>query len=197
MRRCLSRVNVARQFISAFPAFSGCQVRNVSAHGRDCRAPTFHPVAVRPEAVRKPQSHLLCGCDVPRGGTLLCFGVLQPWYTIGHTPPGIHGTKLYRRIRQSCFVPSSRGQLFSSAAQGQPGVNEKEKTAEAVFFALRISGESRGEAAIQRSRKFHKCCPPAHVCQGAARPSVTFCSISFLAGLLVYVGSGPIMSHEI
>ncbi len=36
----------------------------------------------------KPQSRSLCGCEVPCGGTLPCFGVFQPRWAIGHTPPG-------------------------------------------------------------------------------------------------------------
>ena len=124
MRRVLSSVNFACQIMSVLLAFPGCQVRNVSAFGRDSRAPTFHPVAVRPQAVCKPQSRLLCGCDVPRGGTLLCFGVSQPWYTIGHTPPGsssgrvrpvrIQGIMSFRRtphrLARGPFRQISRGQ---------------------------------------------------------------------------------------
>ncbi len=124
MRRVLSSTNFSCQVMSVLPAFPGCQVRNVSAFDRDCRAPTFHPVAVRPQAVCKPQSRLLCGCDVPRGGTLLCFGVFQPWYTIGHTPPGsssgrvrpvpIQGFMLIRRN----LLPPARGP-FRQISRGQ------------------------------------------------------------------------------
>ncbi len=48
MRRILSRPNVhCRIMLDFLLVFSGCRVRNVSAFGRESRAPTFHPVAVR------------------------------------------------------------------------------------------------------------------------------------------------------
>lgn len=56
MRRGLSSMNFACQIMPVLPALPGCQVRIVSARGRVCRALTFHPVSVRPQAICKPQS---------------------------------------------------------------------------------------------------------------------------------------------
>ena len=125
MRLCLSRVNLVRQFNSCqlslpFPvARSGTSQHSV--------ATVAHPPFIRsPFGLSRLQTPipLAVRCDVPRGGTLLCFGVFQPKYAIGHTPPG-SGSGRVRPVRIQGIMPfrrilrrQERG-LFQHISKGQ------------------------------------------------------------------------------
>ena len=140
MRRVLSSVSFTCQIMSVLQTFPGCQVRNVSAFGRDCRAPTFHPVALRPKPFANPNPACCAGAT---------FRVAGPFYVSASFSPG---TRSVTRHPAPVPAASDRPRFKASCRSG---------ALRAVWHEARFGKSPEGNHKLARQGHDHHATDPA------------------------------------